>query len=943
MPDLGRITQEAVLDRLASVGKPETLLQTLQSSFGVIRRAYRDKRPPPFHDSRVRAAYALGYFPHHAALAAAAYAAAGAQMLGLKDGASVVVLGAGPGPEVVGLAQYLAQSNQGFTLDIHLVDREAGWRATRAATIDTVLEHIEGFERSSFRIHAYEHDLGVTEGIRETASLLATADLVVMETLLTELPSPEKDGHLVDWLIDRLQHDGRLLFIDLDRVRQHSASQSKLVRAPHLRPRLSSRLSFPAASPLPVIRENLFPQGEYPRKSLNAEIELYSRPDCTVLPIDDAVSFELNAGQKKALQQLEQFFEGTERIFVLTGAAGTGKTALFPAIVSLAQETGMAVELMAPTGQAARRVADVSTLGASTVHATIYTYAGTRSAEGSNESGDTNVDVAPFELRGSDDNDETDKLPVSVFELREPPREPAVYVVDEASLIGNRPLESDEPEVVFGRGTLLSDLLTYALDHPDSRIIFVGDSEQLPPVGEHQSPALETDALKNLSGTTPVLASLTQVMRQDETSGILDLAHRARSATIRTSLDVGPDDPEAGINVLGSDSLPGWMDDALVLGDAVVVAARNADVARWNADIRKAVHRPVEAPVRGDLVSVLRRDAQTNLRNGDQLTLEDISGESTNITIKGETLTLRDAQFRFDAVGAGPVVFEAPFVEDLLYQASAADQQRVTRLLYVDFKMRHKSLKPNTEAFDAAYDKDARVNALRICYAYARTCHRAQGGEWPQVVVDFRGSRWLGPSFGRWSYTAVTRTRKSVWLANLVPPRGALGADFLLEGATAALAGRGLEVLAHRPIQHGVQLEIAGGGEQMLIDLYEKKGRPSRVVRTGGHTPAFAESALEVLEAWIKLERASSMDPLPERLERTLLSLGAQFQDAGYDLSMQPYADYQVEVTLHRCNGDNANAICAYKSDGRITSIQRLSGELDLQQRLRESLERAAL
>jgi exodeoxyribonuclease V len=941
MLDLGRITQEAVLDRLASVGKPEALLQTLQSSFGVIRQSYRGKRPPPFSDSRVRAAYALGYFPHHAALAASAYAAAGSQMLGLKNGASVVVLGAGPGPEVVGLAQYLAQSNQAFALDIHLVDREAGWRETRAATIDTVLERIDGFERSSFRIHAYEHDLGVTEGIHETASLLATADLVVMETLLTELPSPEKDGHLVDWLIDRLPHEGRLLFIDLDRVRQHSASQSKLVRASHLRPRLSSKLSFPAASPLPVIRENLFPQGEYPRKSLNAEIELYSRPDCVVLPIDNAVSFELNAGQKKALQQLKQFFTGTERIFVLTGAAGTGKSALLPAIVSLAQETGVAVELMAPTGQAARRVADVSTLGASTVHATIYTYAGTRPVESSNESGDMDVEFAPFELSGNDENDETDKLPVSVFELREPPREPAVYVVDEASLIGNRPLESDEPEVVFGRGTLLSDLLAYTLDHPESRIVFVGDAEQLPPVGEHNSPALESDSLNGLSGTSPVLASLTQVMRQDETSGILDLAHRARSATIRTSLDVGPDDPEAGINVLGTDSLPGWMNDALVVGDAVVVAARNADVARWNTDIRRAVDRPIEVPVRGDLVSVLRRDAQTNLRIGDQLTLEDISVESTPITIKGEALTLRDAQFRFDAVGAGPVFFEAPFVKDLLYQASAADQQRVTRLLYIDFKMRHESLKPNTEAFDAAYDKDPRVNALRICYAYARTCHRAQGGEWRQVVVDFRGSRWLGPSFGRWSYTAVTRTRKSVWLANLVPPRSVLGADFLVEGAAAALAEASLVVSAHHPIQHGVQLEITSEGDRLLVDLYEKKGRPSRPVPRGGHTPKFTERALEALESWIKRERASAMDPLPDRLEQTLLSLGTRFQDAGYDLSMQPYADYEVEVMLQGTNGGVATAICSYKGDGRITSIKSLIGELQLQQRLRESLESA--
>lgn len=941
MRDLGRITQEAVLERLSSVGPSKLLLQKLQSSLGVIRRCYREKHPPPFSDSSVRAAYALGYFPHHAALAAAAYAAAGLQMLGLKDGASVVVLGAGPGPEVVGLAQYLAQIGRRLALDIHLVDRQAGWRATRVATIDAVLEQIEGFDRSSFRIHAHEHDLGVTEGIRETASLLANADLVVMETLLTELPTPTKDGHLVDWLIDRLPHDGRLLFIDLDRVPQHSASRDKLVNAPHLRPRLSSSISFPAASPLEVIRLNLFPQGEHPRRKLDAQIELYSRPGCVVLPIDVAIPFTLNDCQQEALNKLKRFFEGPERIFVLTGAAGTGKTALFPAIASLAQETGMTVELMAPTGQAARRVTEVSTLGASTVHSTIYTYAGTRPLEISGGSDGVGDAIESFELCGEGDREETEKLPVSVFELREPPREPAVYVVDEASLIGNRPLESDEPEVIFGEGTLLSDLLTYALDHPESRIIFVGDAKQLPPVGEHQSPALTPEALHSQSGTAPVLASLSQVMRQDETSGILDLAHRAMSATIHTSLDVGPDDPEAGINLLGFGPLPGWMNDALVQGDAVVVAARNADVARWNRDIRRAVERPIETPVGGDLVSVLRRDAQTNLRNGDKLIVEGLAVHSITVKVKGETVKLREAKLSYKALGAGAVIFTSLFVEDLLYQASAADQQRVTRLLYIDFKMRNKALKTNTEAFEAAYDADANVNALRICYAYARTCHRAQGGEWPQVVVDFTGARWLGPDFGRWSYTAVTRARKSVWLANLMPPGGALGADFLVEGASAALAAIGLEVPAHSPIQNGVQLKIEREGESLLVDLYEKKGKPSRAVATGGHAPAFTEAAIEVLGSWIRQVRMSSMEPLPVRLEQTLFLLGSRVQEAGYNLSIQPYADYQVEVTLQSINGDAANAICAYKGDGRITSIQRLFGELELQQRLRESLESA--
>jgi SpoVK/Ycf46/Vps4 family AAA+-type ATPase len=703
--------------------------------------------------------------------------------------------------------------------------------------------------------------------------------------------------------------------------------------------RLRSNLEFPAAKTLPQIEKNLFSADEHPRRRLNVSIALYSRHGCAEPSFVDSVPFEFNDSQVQALEKMRTFLQGPERVFVLTGAAGTGKTALFPAIVGLVQESGHCVQLMAPTGQASRRLAKIASLGASTVHATIYIDATHLTTSGNEQSSELTGNIEQFALTPSLVEDADESPPVSVFELREPPSVPVVYIIDEASLIGNRQVERQGSEVVFADGMLLSDLIKFTLSHPDSRVIFVGDPWQLPPIGEQFSPALECDELERITGCLPAFATLTQVMRQDERSAVLDLADRASIATIHGGFDTGPDDPEAGINLLGSDLLPGWVNSALIRGEAVVIAARNADVARWNKSIRKAADLPLDKLNQGDLVSVLRRDSQRNIQNGDDLIVESLTDQIVPITVKGETVTLREAVFRFDMHGVGPVLFNALFVEDLLYQASADDKQRITRLLFIDFRMRHKDLKPNTESFNLAYDADARVNALRVCYSYARTCHRAQGGEWPQVVVDFTGSRWLGPSFGRWAYTAVTRPKRSIWLASIPSTGAPLGADALADGAKLVLQAIGFDNVTLRPIQYGVQLKISRAGSTLGVNLYEKKGRPSSVEVTGSSAPAFTDDVVQALKGWVIDMNIKAMDPLPEKLEEIYVVLGSEFQEAGYDLLIQPYAAYQAKFILKDAVSREASAICSYKGNGFLSYIQMLEGDLALQQKLREALE----
>jgi len=766
---------------------------------------------------------------------------------------------------------------------------------------------------------------------------VATADLVVMETLLTELPPPAGEGHLVDQLIDRLPYDGRLLLIDLDRVPRHKKNKDKLACAKHLCLRLTSSHTFPASDTLPVIKDNLFDSKESPRKKLYVEIALYSRPNYPLISFNSSSEFEPNKDQQQALAKLKKFFAGKDRVFVLTGPAGTGKTSLFPEILRLSQQCNHKVELLAPTGRAAKRVSAVSSLGASTIHSTIYKFETTQLSADFQQEKEKGIRDAPFTLASKDEENDED-IPISLYELRDPLKEPTLFLIDESSLIGNRQVDQDEPEVIFEQGKLLSDLLKYALNHVDSRVVFIGDPEQLPPLGEKFSPALSEAELKGLIDSVPCAAALTQVMRQDEHSGLLDLADRAKKATINNGLDAGPNDPETGINILRQGTLPTWLIEAIARSESVIVAARNADVARWNRRIREGLNRPADQIVTGDLASVLRQNAEFGLRNGDDLIVEAVTHNAIEIKVRKDSLGLGEATFRFETMHGGSISFTSFFVVDLLYNSSAKEQKRVSKLLYIDFRIRNRALKPNMEEFKKAYASDSQVNALRIGYSYARTCHRAQGGEWPHVVVDFGGSRWLGPVFGRWAYTAVTRAKQSVWLYNL-PQTGASGVDFLVNGAKTALEETQLRILEHRPIQSGVQLEIAGTEGKLLLNLYEKKGRPSKVSITGGNRPGFADLAIEEIESWIKQTRLDSFEPLPEKLEQVAYEIIANMSLLGYDFVMEPYSDYQVEFTVESSDESYAKALCSFKGDGSITSIRKMSGDLQLQEKLRKEVE----
>ncbi len=212
--------------------------------------------------------------------------------------------------------------------------------------------------------------------------------------------------------------------------------------------------------------------------------------------IRDFFPFEPTRDQQQALEKLAAFlvYGREDTVFLLRGYAGTGKTSLISALIRLLDALKREAVLMAPTGRAAKVLAGYSGHPASTIHKKIYRKA-------------------------------SREIEYGAFSLNNNPHKQAILIIDEASMISN---ESDS-SFRFGSGHLLEDVLTYSYSGEDNRLILMGDTAQLPPIGQSISPAMDPDYLRQL-GMRVMEVELTDVVRQSKGSGILDNATRLREA-----------------------------------------------------------------------------------------------------------------------------------------------------------------------------------------------------------------------------------------------------------------------------------------------------------------------------------------------------------------------------------------------------------------------------
>lgn len=451
-------------------------------------------------------------------------------------------------------------------------------------------------------------------------------------------------------------------------------------------------------------------------------------------------NFKLNEDQKRVLKQLNKFLHDDHDIFILTGYAGTGKTTLIRGFLDYLDEISRPYYLWASTGRAANVLANITRRPASTIHSAIYV-----------------LDTI------SDPYDET--IIRLVFRLRENFHDPAtIYFIDESSMISDRE-ERENQFLQFDDGRLLNHLFKFA---GNRKIVFIGDRAQLPPVNCHFSAALEQEYLSDKYQKKVIHEKLTKVERYDVNSGIYWNSLQLRS-------DERDDLPPMAIKTSDfSDMLVlrnTWVSiDSYVnylrlrgVEHSVFISQTNGGVHYLNQQIRRKYYRHPDPPLQvGDMLMIVHNNYLYGIFNGQSVKVCNL-----------EPTILRQHDFLFqDAVVEIPETgrkLNVRLMLNLLDRKEPNLSLDEERKLLINFAIRMKDygIKRKDPTFLERLSTDPYVNALRVKYGYAVTCHKAQGGEWDRVyisaepVLDNFDRRYLY----RWFYTAITRAKSELFFS----------------------------------------------------------------------------------------------------------------------------------------------------------------------------------
>ncbi|MFT3753875.1 MAG: AAA family ATPase [Paludibacter sp.] len=446
--------------------------------------------------------------------------------------------------------------------------------------------------------------------------------------------------------------------------------------------------------------------------------------------------FEPTEQQTQLIQELGVFLMSVdnEKAFLLRGYAGTGKTSVVSALVRALNELKQKTVLLAPTGRAAKVIAGYSGFPAFTIHKKIYRQ------------------KSMSEFR---------------FQLADNLHTHTLFIVDEASMISNIGTES-----TFGTGRLLDDLVEFVYSSDGCSLLILGDTAQLPPVMQPHSPALERDKLQGY-GLKVHEFTLTHVVRQALESGILHNATLLRQQLVEERTAEFPRFDLQGfadIRKLNGMELIDEIQrsyDGVGVEDTIVVTRSNKRANIYNNGIRARVMMKEDELTNGDLLMVTRNNYFWNkpykeidfIANGDILEVMRVGKYHNMYDFRFVDLTLRsldyeweiDARIWLDALQAeSPAAMNE--LSNKLFQAIAEDYPEITskKVLY-------------KKILESEY-----FNALQVKFAYAVTCHKAQGGQWKKVFIDPGqiAEEQLNSDFYRWLYTALTRASETVFLVN---------------------------------------------------------------------------------------------------------------------------------------------------------------------------------
>lgn len=446
--------------------------------------------------------------------------------------------------------------------------------------------------------------------------------------------------------------------------------------------------------------------------------------------------FEPTEQQTQLIQELGVFLMSTdsEKAFLLRGYAGTGKTSVVSALVRALNELKQKTVLLAPTGRAAKVIAGYSGFPAFTIHKKIYRQ------------------KSMSEFR---------------FQLADNLHTHTLFIVDEASMISNVGTES-----TFGTGRLLDDLVEFVYSSDGCSLLILGDTAQLPPVMQPHSPALERDKLQGY-GLKVHEFTLTHVVRQALESGILHNATLLRQQLVdeRTAEFPRFDLKEfADIHKLNGMELIDEIQrsyDGVGVEDTIVVTRSNKRANIYNNGIRARVMMKEDELTNGDLLMVTRNNYFWNkpykeidfIANGDILEVMRVGKYHNMYDFRFVDLTLRSLDYEWE--------IDARIWLDALQAESPAAMNELTNRLFQAIAEDYPEITSKKVLYKKILESEY-FNALQVKFAYAVTCHKAQGGQWKKVFIDPGqiAEEQLNSDFYRWLYTALTRASETVFLVN---------------------------------------------------------------------------------------------------------------------------------------------------------------------------------